>query len=168
MEALLVASFVVFFFSSRRRHTRFDCDWSSDVCSSDLRRFGVAEDTEYTTLVVEMIVGEGELLIHFVVNVRSSKWAEVSQSVSMELSITARPLCRRRNDPPRVTWPIGCTATPYCLAVWRTRASEEGLADTTARAPRSPKAANSAEPASSNFTCTPTGGATCCPPTVEE
>src|SRR2546430_192797 len=34
----LNASFrsVVFFFSSRRRHTRFDCDWSSDVCSSDL------------------------------------------------------------------------------------------------------------------------------------
>src|SRR5688572_32727456 len=29
-----------FFFSSRRRHTRFDCDWSSDVCSSDLRREG--------------------------------------------------------------------------------------------------------------------------------
>src|SRR2546430_13490899 len=27
---------VRFFFSSRRRHTRFDCDWSSDVCSSDL------------------------------------------------------------------------------------------------------------------------------------
>src|SRR5256886_13692488 len=28
----------VFFFSSRRRHTRFDCDWSSDVCSSDLKK----------------------------------------------------------------------------------------------------------------------------------
>src|SRR2546430_7406701 len=28
--------FAFFFFSSRRRHTRFDCDWSSDVCSSDL------------------------------------------------------------------------------------------------------------------------------------
>src|SRR2546430_7562192 len=28
----------IFFFSSRRRHTRFDCDWSSDVCSSDLFR----------------------------------------------------------------------------------------------------------------------------------
>src|SRR5690242_14632508 len=26
----------VFFFSSRRRHTRLTCDWSSDVCSSDL------------------------------------------------------------------------------------------------------------------------------------
>src|SRR2546430_7296124 len=29
-------SYFLFFFSSRRRHTRFDCDWSSDVCSSDL------------------------------------------------------------------------------------------------------------------------------------
>src|SRR5256886_6788426 len=29
---------MLFFFSSRRRHTRFDCDWSSDVCSSDLLR----------------------------------------------------------------------------------------------------------------------------------
>src|SRR6266481_1785396 len=25
-----------FFFSSRRRHTMWNCDWSSDVCSSDL------------------------------------------------------------------------------------------------------------------------------------
>src|SRR5438270_12527036 len=33
------SSFVFFFFfSSRRRHTRFDCDWSSDVCSSDLSK----------------------------------------------------------------------------------------------------------------------------------
>src|SRR5690606_39630702 len=29
-------SVVLFFFSSRRRHTRFSRDWSSDVCSSDL------------------------------------------------------------------------------------------------------------------------------------
>src|SRR5260221_10679170 len=28
-----------FFFSSRRRHTRSLCDWSSDVCSSDLEFF---------------------------------------------------------------------------------------------------------------------------------
>src|SRR2546430_13133752 len=35
---ILCAAIVLFyfFFSSRRRHTRFDCDWSSDVCSSDL------------------------------------------------------------------------------------------------------------------------------------
>src|SRR2546430_5252910 len=35
--AQIIIIFVFFFFfSSRRRHTRFDCDWSSDVCSSDL------------------------------------------------------------------------------------------------------------------------------------
>src|SRR5437763_4830675 len=31
-----------FFFSSRRRHTRYIGDWSSDVCSSDLPRSGSA------------------------------------------------------------------------------------------------------------------------------
>src|SRR2546430_5066103 len=39
MQILLnirIGYFLSFFFSSRRRHTRFDCDWSSDVCSSDL------------------------------------------------------------------------------------------------------------------------------------
>src|SRR5256712_11835960 len=34
----LYGDFLFFFFSSRRRHTRFDCDWSSDVFSSDLGR----------------------------------------------------------------------------------------------------------------------------------
>src|SRR6266446_6160935 len=31
--------YISFFFSSRRRHTRLQGDWSSDVCSSDLRRW---------------------------------------------------------------------------------------------------------------------------------
>src|SRR5258706_12012196 len=31
-------SLCLFFFSSRRRHTRLVSDWSSDVCSSDLER----------------------------------------------------------------------------------------------------------------------------------
>src|SRR3712207_7295647 len=33
---------VVFFFSSRRRHTRYWRDWSSDVCSSDLQLLGTS------------------------------------------------------------------------------------------------------------------------------
>src|SRR5580698_931027 len=51
---------IYFFFSSRRRHTRLTCDWSSDVCSSDLR-YGtatspaearqVADDIGYPVLV---------------------------------------------------------------------------------------------------------------------
>src|SRR5438067_13376179 len=39
----------IFFFSSRRRHTRSKRDWSSDVCSSDLDAFG---DTGQTLTIV--------------------------------------------------------------------------------------------------------------------
>src|SRR5690606_39796483 len=38
---------MLFFFSSRRRHTRFSRDWSSDVCSSDLA-FNQGEPHGYT------------------------------------------------------------------------------------------------------------------------
>src|SRR2546430_5609571 len=37
-----------FFFSSRRRHTRFDCDWSSDVCSSDLDSIVISLGTQHS------------------------------------------------------------------------------------------------------------------------
>src|SRR6267143_6644089 len=36
----------LFFFSSRRRHTRWNCDWSSDVCSSDLVVAAVGDDDD--------------------------------------------------------------------------------------------------------------------------
>src|SRR5438309_8801531 len=35
-SCLFFCYYFFFFFSSRRRHTRWNCDWSSDVCSSDL------------------------------------------------------------------------------------------------------------------------------------
>src|SRR5260221_2068111 len=37
LHVLDLLLYTFFFFSSRRRHTRSLCDWSSDVCSSDLR-----------------------------------------------------------------------------------------------------------------------------------
>src|SRR2546427_1987451 len=48
LTAVDLSGIFFFFFSSRRRHTRFDCDWSSDVCSSDL--------------VLDLGCGEGRLL----------------------------------------------------------------------------------------------------------
>src|SRR5207237_8808116 len=42
-----------FFFSSRRRHTRFKCDWSSDVCSSDL------SDTAITVFMPRKVLAVG-------------------------------------------------------------------------------------------------------------
>src|SRR5215475_6849258 len=39
-----------FFFSSRRRHTRFSRDWSSDVCSSDLQNYSWAAYSGYMVM----------------------------------------------------------------------------------------------------------------------
>src|SRR5256885_12499780 len=39
----------VFFFSSRRRHTRLQGDWSSDVCSSDLTKVQVKSKRRMTS-----------------------------------------------------------------------------------------------------------------------
>src|SRR6516225_4146629 len=36
----------LFFFSRRRRHTRLTCDWSSDVCSSDLLDLGAGPEAD--------------------------------------------------------------------------------------------------------------------------
>src|SRR6266478_5870139 len=49
--------FFFFFFSSRRRHTRFDCDWSSDVCSSDL----TIEISDDGTVSIACVNSEGGL-----------------------------------------------------------------------------------------------------------
>src|SRR5947209_14097861 len=55
-----------FFFSSRRRHTRYWRDWSSDVCSSDLFGFigrAFAKDLPMTTLKTFYEVFPPEMLI---------------------------------------------------------------------------------------------------------
>src|SRR3712207_8854145 len=60
MSAGCSVEFVFFFFSSRRRHTRYWRDWSSDVCSSDLKPYSV-------TSVVSGVPGHqrpGDLLSH--------------------------------------------------------------------------------------------------------
>src|SRR5256886_10162187 len=53
----------LFFFSSRRRHTRFDCDWSSDVCSSDLLRPAAVRTVERAELVVVSAISAWEIAI---------------------------------------------------------------------------------------------------------
>src|SRR6266480_281104 len=47
----------IFFFSSRRRHTRLTCDWSSDVCSSDLLRQRIEADAT-GRVIVDRRLGE--------------------------------------------------------------------------------------------------------------
>src|SRR2546427_2283062 len=58
-----------FFFSSRRRHTRFDCDWSSDVCSSDLASIYITalRAKDEATLSLRRIAGTEPLWLSAVV-----------------------------------------------------------------------------------------------------
>src|SRR5690606_18678852 len=74
--------FVSFFFSSRRRHTRFSRDWSSDVCSSDLMRQlqGVADaplgkDPGMHHKMLVRIMGQGTMAqpVHQGVSIRRGK-----------------------------------------------------------------------------------------------
>src|SRR5205814_4901240 len=53
----------LFFFSSRRRHTRCLSDWSSDVCSSDLEDGGVVEADPAAVK---------QVLLHLVTNARDA------------------------------------------------------------------------------------------------
>src|SRR5690625_3398488 len=48
-----------FFFSSRRRHTRWPRDWSSDVCSSDLSESRIQLSPEEFILLMEVITQYG-------------------------------------------------------------------------------------------------------------
>src|SRR5215211_6313843 len=51
---------IFFFFSSRRRHTRSLCDWSSDVCSSDLAG-GIARELEHAPYEPRAVVAAVDL-----------------------------------------------------------------------------------------------------------
>src|SRR5207247_5754619 len=55
--------YVIFFFSSRRRHTRSTRDWSSDVCSSDLVAAAKAELIAGLPAGATCIVPAGEPLL---------------------------------------------------------------------------------------------------------
>src|SRR5690606_39482147 len=61
-----------FFFSSRRRHTRFSRDWSSDVCSSDLKAGKRVGRWKFYHDPTRALVEEGE----YVDGLRQGMWTE--------------------------------------------------------------------------------------------
>src|SRR5690606_40565909 len=76
----------VFFFSSRRRHTRFSRDWSSDVCSSDLPPPGVGTVMNDTSLHGVEVVLVGTILD---VCQKKGCWIVVSDGTS-QMRVTFR------------------------------------------------------------------------------
>src|SRR6267142_4318914 len=59
----MIRIYIVFFFSSRRRHTRLTCDWSSDVCSSDLEERADRSPPPHTSIRRLLLRGR-EALLH--------------------------------------------------------------------------------------------------------
>src|SRR5256886_9778460 len=89
--------FGVFFFSSRRRHTRFDCDWSSDVCSSDLVVFANGKKID----LLDPSNNRSNGLIAFELNpgkykVESKLQEALIEKVADGLSEIGRASCRER------------------------------------------------------------------------
>src|SRR5690606_39475106 len=84
----LLMSICWFFFSSRRRHTRFSRDWSSDVCSSDLAR--------------EVIIGFGHP-VYTVSDPRNVVIKRVAASLAAEAGSTRMfDIAERRSEERRV------------------------------------------------------------------
>src|SRR5690606_19254565 len=76
---------LMFFFSSRRRHTRFSRDWSSDVCSSDL--IPSVSDPAAVEEICDLVSGDGEasqLAVPLPVPIRSTGHDEVIEACGSE------------------------------------------------------------------------------------
>src|SRR5256885_12938989 len=84
----LLAHRFLFFFSSRRRHTRLQGDWSSDVCSSDLEANTILKPSFHLTqnthdvLVLEMIKQKGFFGCGLIVPKREDDTLESAKSAS--------------------------------------------------------------------------------------
>src|SRR5947207_472814 len=76
----------MFFFSSRRRHTRSLCDWSSDVCSSDLLLFGASGTGAFESAVANL-VSPGEP--HLVVSAGSfgERWVAMTTAFGADVDV---------------------------------------------------------------------------------
>src|SRR5260221_455738 len=92
----------LFFFSSRRRHTRSLCDWSSDVCSSDLDNSGLSS-TDTVNLVAVGVrfadITAADATASFKVEVIKTSAGTKSQSAAI--------------IPNSTTWHSNAPATPW-------------------------------------------------------
>src|SRR5207245_5953798 len=90
-------SSVIFFFASRRRHTRCYRDWSSDVCSSDLGAIdagGGFQNYPEDYAVIEKLAADGQLTIRLGYNLFTQKpkgekddflrWAKIGRASCRE------------------------------------------------------------------------------------
>src|SRR2546430_10568997 len=88
---------VVFFFSSRRRHTRFDCDWSSDVCSSDLQDRAVVAGIEQVLGALQQTLTEAAVALRRQLEVAGQQRAQRAFRTARRIyGKIGRASCRER------------------------------------------------------------------------
>src|SRR2546422_8262201 len=97
--------FHLFFFSSRRRHTRCSRDWSSDVCSSDLRR---CESDARVTYAVLTKAGLAKLE-----EARASHIADIEELFGSRFSDEERATLAERSEERRVGKECRSRWSPY-------------------------------------------------------
>src|SRR5206468_5050904 len=100
-----------FFFSSRRRHTRSDRDWSSDVCSSDLTK-------QLDMRLGKLLASSGKRRVRLALDIynvfNSSDWQTISTRLSNVAATNRwqRPTLILRSEERRVgkEWRSGWSA----------------------------------------------------------
>src|SRR2546430_16403078 len=86
----MAAVVLFFFFSSRRRHTRFDCDWSSDVCSSDLLRADGVEELGLLFVVDEEQGSIGARVANRHPLARECRWLIAGEPTENKLAVGSK------------------------------------------------------------------------------
>src|SRR5205085_3464689 len=90
---------------SRRRHTRFDCDWSSDVCSSDLLA-GITYLINPDLLGLRVFAADPNLKGNDIVNPINTVWTLVAAFLVFGMQVGFTMLeagfCRSRSEERRV------------------------------------------------------------------
>src|SRR2546430_5681385 len=105
-----------FFFSSRRRHTRFDCDWSSDVCSSDLLQIDRLSPFQPrgtdVAVILDLMIHDLDLVLELVrapvTDVRATGVAILTRSEehTSELQSQSNLVCRLLLEKKKITEPM--------------------------------------------------------------
>src|SRR5256885_7348162 len=86
----------IFFFSSRRRHTRLQGDWSSDVCSSDLDDFLDVIAGRFIRVEKDVdLIDSSKKIVQVAHDVLVGAHKEEAEVIRLELEI-GRASCRER------------------------------------------------------------------------
>src|SRR5438309_8976887 len=91
-----------FFFSSRRRHTRWNCDWSSDVCSSDLIQSAKTVDISVVGATTEISTVLADWISKSKFAVSESRWVKLKLNLPCTQRSEERRVgkeCRYRSEP---------------------------------------------------------------------